>query len=101
MKRSLYINYLTAKLSQVMKKIRLCIQDPTFVMKVALVQCFLTLAITTSLFATDASGQGVLDKKISVSVKNEDFKTVLRKLSLEARIKFSYALNTLPENATG
>jgi iron complex outermembrane receptor protein len=97
MKRSLYINYLTAKLSQVMKKIRLRIQDPTFVMKVALVQCFLTLAITTSLFATDANGQGVLDKKISVSVKNEDFKTVLRKLSMEARIKFSYARNTLPE----
>ena len=80
-----------------MKKIRLCIQDPAFVMKVALVQCFLTLAFTTSLLATDASGQGVLDKKVSVTVKNEDFKSVLKKLSMEARIKFSYARNTIPE----
>ncbi|WP_208420102.1 SusC/RagA family TonB-linked outer membrane protein [Paraflavitalea devenefica] len=80
-----------------MKKFRLRIQDPSFVMKVALVQCFITLALSASLFATDATGQGVLDKKISVSVKNEDIKSALRKLSLEAGIKFSYARNTLPE----
>jgi iron complex outermembrane recepter protein len=97
MKRSFYINYLTAKLFKVMKKIRLCIQAPHFIMKVALIHCFLTLAMSAVLFAKDADGQGILDKKISVTVKNQPFKSVLRKISLEAGISFSYTRNTIPE----
>ena len=80
-----------------MKKIRLRPRVHSFAMKVALIHSFLTLALTAALFAKDVSGQGILDKKISVSIKNETFKSALRKLSTEAGVRFSYTRNTLPE----
>jgi len=81
-----------------MKKSRLHTRVFSFAMKIALINCFLTLATTAVLFAKDVNGQGILDKKISVAIKNESFKSVLRKLSNEAGIRFSYTRNTLPEN---
>ena len=80
-----------------MKKIRLRPRVHSFAMKVALIHSFLTLAFTAALFAKDVNGQGILDKKISVSIKNETFKSALRKLSTEAGVRFSYTRNTLPE----
>lgn len=80
-----------------MKKNRLRIRVFSFAMKIALIHSFLTLATTAVLFAKDVNGQGVLDKKISVTIKNETFKSVLRKLSSEAGIRFAYTRNTVPE----
>ena len=79
-----------------MKKTAWC-TNPSFFMKIALLQTFLTLAFTTVTFAGEAEGQGILDQKISVNIKNENFKTVLRKISQEAGIRFSYERNTIPE----
>ena len=97
MKRSFYINYLTAKLFKVMKKTACCTKLPSFFMKVALLQTFLTFAFVAVSFAKEAEGQGVLDQKITVNIKNENFKSVLRKISLQAGIRFSYQRNTIPE----
>ncbi len=80
-----------------MKKTGLCIQIPSFVMKVALLCSFLTLVFIAGSFAKDASGQDVLDKKITVSIKDENFKSALQKISHEAGVKFSYTRNTIPE----
>lgn len=57
------------------------------------------LAITTALPATARSGreQGVLDRKLTLSVEHEAFRGVLEKISRKADVKFSYTRNTIPE----
>ncbi|TKK65117.1 TonB-dependent receptor [Ilyomonas limi] len=80
-----------------MKKTGLRIQIPSFVMKVALLYSFLTLGLTVWSFAKEADGQEVLDKKITISIKEENFKSALQKISQEAGVKFSYTRNTIPE----
>ncbi|WP_162946639.1 SusC/RagA family TonB-linked outer membrane protein [Chitinophaga barathri] len=73
------------------------IYSTSFFMKAALVHYFLTLAISVVASAAPANGQGILDKKISLTVENETFRTVLEKISRKAGVKFSYTRNTLPE----
>ena len=80
-----------------MKKTAWCTKPPSFFMKVILIQSFLTLAFAVVSFAKEADGQGVLDQRISVSIKNESFKAALRKISLQAGIRFSYQRNTIPD----
>lgn len=80
-----------------MKKTAWCTKPPSFFMKVILIQSFLTLAFTVVSFAKEADGQGVLDQRVSVNIKNENFKTALRKISLQAGIRFSYQRNTIPD----
>jgi iron complex outermembrane recepter protein len=70
---------------------------PSFFMKVALVHVFLTLAFATISFAKKADGQDVLDQKISITIRNENFKTALRRIEQSAGIRFSYERNTIPE----
>ena len=72
-------------------------KPPSFFMKVVLLQTFLTLAFAAVSFAKEAKGQGILDKKISVNIKNETFKAALRKIGQQAGISFSYERNTIPE----
>ncbi|MBS1564506.1 MAG: SusC/RagA family TonB-linked outer membrane protein, partial [Bacteroidetes bacterium] len=81
-----------------MKKNRLHVRVFSFVMKIAFIYSFLTLSTAAVLLAKGVSGQGILDKKISITIKNESFKSVLRKLSNEAGLRFSYTRNTLPDN---
>jgi hypothetical protein len=80
-----------------MKKIGPRGKITSFVMKVALLQFFLILSFTVIGLANESTGQGILDKKISVVIKEENFKSALRKLSQEAGIRFSYTRNTIPE----
>ena len=80
-----------------MKNAGLCIQFPSLVMKITLLYSFLTFAFATLSFAKEADGQGILDKKVTLTIKNESFKTALRKISDAAGIRFSYTRNTLPD----
>ncbi|SIN74756.1 SusC/RagA family TonB-linked outer membrane protein [Chitinophaga niabensis] len=80
-----------------MKKIGLCTYSASFFMKAALIHYFLTLAFIVGVQAAPANGQGILDKRISITVERESFKAVLQKISLKAGVKFSYTRNTLPE----
>ncbi|MBS1604007.1 MAG: TonB-dependent receptor [Bacteroidetes bacterium] len=67
-------------------------------MKVVLLQSLLTISLATVCLANTSVGQGILDKKVSVSIRNESFRSALRKLSEQAGINFSYTRNTLPQN---
>ena len=80
-----------------MKKTVWCTKPPSFLMKVLLLQTFMTLAFTAVSFAKEAEGQGILDQKISFKIKNESFRNVLRKISDQADIRFSFQRNTIPE----
>lgn len=81
-----------------MKKPGLPIRVTPFHVKAFLLQSVLTLALAVATFANNAKGQDVLNKKLTISITNEDFKTVLRKISREGAVKFSYTRNTIPEN---
>ena len=51
-----------------------------------------------SAYATDASGQEVLNKRISIVVKNTDLKSVLEKVQMIADIKFGFSPNIINVN---
>jgi TonB-linked SusC/RagA family outer membrane protein len=51
-------------------------------------------------YAQYAYGQGILDKKITINIRNKDFKKALREISKKAKISFSYTGNIIPDNAT-
>ncbi|MGX5818728.1 SusC/RagA family TonB-linked outer membrane protein [Chitinophaga lutea] len=65
--------------------------------KLALIQCLLLSALAATVQAAARNVQGVLDKRISLTVENETFRIVLDKISRAANVKFSYTRNTLPE----
>lgn len=71
-------------------------QTATFFMKVSLVYVLLTFLLAAAVFAKKSEGQGVFDKKVTLSVQNGDFRTVLRKISRKTGVTFSYTRNTLP-----
>jgi TonB-linked SusC/RagA family outer membrane protein len=83
-----------------MKKTGLCVHITTFHVKVTLIQTILTLALAVTTFANNAKGQDVLNKKISLTIRNEQFRDVLRRISKEGAIKFSYTRNTIPSEGT-
>ena len=80
-----------------MKKIEFSPGSSSFIMKVTLLQSLFIFAVVAVTFAKKANGQGILDQRISFTVKNENFKSVLRKIGQEAGIRFSYERNTIPE----
>ncbi len=66
-----------------------------FMMRVALLNTFLCIFLMTASAA--ATGiQGVLDKKISLTVANKELKNVLGRIEEAASVKFAYATQTIP-----
>jgi len=50
-----------------------------FIMKLTLLQIFLSISLVSYTFAKDANGQEVLDRKVSVNLPAEEMKVVLKK----------------------
>ncbi|MBO9730066.1 MAG: SusC/RagA family TonB-linked outer membrane protein [Chitinophaga sp.] len=69
----------------------------SFFMKAALIPYFLTLAFPAVAVSRPVTEQGILEKRISLSVQRETFGLVLQKISTLANVKFSYTRNTIPE----
>lgn len=67
-------------------------------MKVTLVYSVLTFLFVIVAFAKKSEGQSVLDKKVTISIQNENFRSALRKISRTASITFSYSRNTIPDD---
>lgn len=79
-----------------MEKKGLCPKRTLFFMK--LLPCCLVLFCTMAGKANRIGTQTTPEKKITISLRNELFKTALRKIGEMAAVSFSYARNTLPEN---
>src|SRR5579859_4101669 len=62
-----------------------------FIMKVTVLHGFLVLLFCTSAFAKGASGQDLLDRKISLTFNQADLKTALKEISILSGVKFSYS----------
>jgi TonB-linked SusC/RagA family outer membrane protein len=66
------------------------IQHVLFViMKITLVQIFLMTFLITFVLA-NSKGQGILERKVSVNVKNQEIKSILKEIELQASLQFTY-----------
>lgn len=69
-----------------------------FTMRVALLKSCLLLCLAGSVLAAGTGTQGVLDKKISLTMSNKVLKNVLGKIEQTAAVRFAYASQTIPLN---
>lgn len=81
-----------------MKKIEIPPKAPAFIARVALVFCVLTFMFAKYSFAKKTDGPGILDKRVTLNVKNANFKTILKKIEQVAEITFSYTSNVVPDD---
>ncbi len=67
-----------------------------FTMRVALLKLCLLLALMSAASARSVKAQGLLDKKITLSVANKNLKNVLGRIEQAAAVKFAYSSQTIP-----
>ena len=67
----------------------------TAIMKFTLVQLTLSFLFVCNTYAYKVEGQEVLDKKISLELFNQEFKSALGSIAKQADIKFTYASGIL------
>ncbi len=73
-----------------MKKTRL-LNAIAFCMKFIAIQIFLSTLFTLTLFAKDVKGQGILEKLITLDVKNEEVKNVITEIKKKTDIRFIFS----------
>jgi TonB-linked SusC/RagA family outer membrane protein len=61
-----------------------------FLMRITLIQAFLSSITIVFGYALDTSGQGVLDRKVTIEVENANIKNVLLALEQKAGVSFTY-----------
>ncbi|WP_143307050.1 SusC/RagA family TonB-linked outer membrane protein [Chitinophaga vietnamensis] len=67
-----------------------------FFMRVALLQITLLCCFITCTFAKSVSAQEVLNKKISLSLPPSELRSILRVITEQTAVNFTYSNNTLP-----
>lgn len=67
------------------------------VMKIVSVQTFLALLLASMAYAHDLSGQGIMDKEISVEMEDTSLKKVLSRIERLAGVKFTYSPSVIEE----
>jgi len=65
--------------------------------KIAFLLTVIVLWSLKTVMAGETGEQEILNKKISLSIRDEAFKPALKKIAQEAGVKFSYSRNTIPE----
>ncbi len=82
------------KLNEIMKKKQL-VAAILLTMRITIVQMTLAFIFASSLYANETSGQGILDKKVSISAENLTLSKVLLKVQKQTGVKFLYSPNTI------
>jgi iron complex outermembrane receptor protein len=80
-----------------MKKTRL-LYAITFCMKFIAIQLFLSATFTFAAFAKKAEGQGILDKPITLDIRNEEVKNVITEIKRKSEVEFIYSSNSIQAN---
>ncbi|MCE7042166.1 TonB-dependent receptor [Dyadobacter sp. CY312] len=65
-------------------------------MKISLLQAFLAVIFTGVSLAHNASGQELLNRKVNLSVENQELRKVLTKIEKQANVKFAYRPSVVP-----
>ena len=68
------------------------------IMKILSVQTFLALLLASIVYAHDLSGQGIMDKEISLQFEHTSLKKVLSKIERISGVKFTYSPSVIEEN---
>jgi TonB-linked SusC/RagA family outer membrane protein len=74
---------------------KLCsIQQAFFVaMRITLVQAVIMIILTSLVSAASLSGQGILDRKVSLDVRNTEIKSILSEIEKQTSVVFTYRPN--------
>lgn len=75
-----------------------CCGGALSIMKILSVQTFLALLLASIVYAHDLSGQGIMDKEISLQFEHASLKKVLSKIERIAGVKFTYSPSVIAEN---
>jgi iron complex outermembrane receptor protein len=74
-------------------------QAVLFIMRVTFLQFFLVLSCISYSFAGKASGQEILDKKVSLNLPSKEIRTVLKAIAATTEVGFTYS-NDVVQNRT-
>ncbi|NCI48139.1 TonB-dependent receptor [Sediminibacterium soli] len=80
-----------------MKKSRL-LNAIAFCMKLIAIQIVLSATFTLAVFAKKAEGQGVLDKLITLDIKNEEVKNVITEIKKKTEVEFIFSSTSIQAN---
>ena len=75
-----------------------CCGGALHIMKILSVQTFLALLLASLACAHDLSGQGIMDKEISIEIEDTSLKKVLSRIERIAGVKFTYSPSVIEEN---
>ena len=75
-----------------------CCNGALRIMKILSLQTFLALLLTSMVYAYDLSGQGIMDKEISVQFEDTSLKKALSKIERIAGVKFTYSPSIIAED---
>ena len=70
-------------------------QAVLFIMRVSILQFFLVLSCVSYSFAGTATGQEILDKKVSLNLPSKEIRTVLKAIAASTEIGFTYSNEVL------
>jgi TonB-linked SusC/RagA family outer membrane protein len=78
-----------------MKNKQRLVASMTFAMRLTIAQIILAIVFVTSLYAKEAKGQSILQKKFSLSVENKPLSTVISEIQKQTKIDFSFSANAI------
>jgi hypothetical protein len=81
-----------------MRKTSLNKHQLLFIMRVCIFKFILLLAASSFIYGNETSAQEMLDRQITVNVKDVSLKTALDKIEAAAKIQFSYSRNIINLN---
>jgi iron complex outermembrane recepter protein len=67
-----------------------------FIMRVTLLNILLTISLAGYTFANNASGQEILDKKVSLNLPAKEIRAVLKTIAAYTEVGFTYSSNIIP-----
>lgn len=89
-----------AKTIKLMKFKQQLVASTKLVMKITIVQLFLTIIFMCSLYAKEANSQAILEKKITLNVKNELLNRVIKQIKAQTNVGFSFSESALKSGIT-
>jgi TonB-linked SusC/RagA family outer membrane protein len=87
--------FIEQKLHKIMKNKHQTVAAILLVMRITFVQIILSAVCITSLNATEANSQSVLDKPFTISVENMQLKKVISSIQKQTKVKFTFSTNAI------
>ena len=65
------------------------------IMRITLAQIFIMAVFSTLVSASSLSGQGIMDRKVSINVHNAEMKSILSEIEKQTSVVFTYRANLI------